>query len=134
MRWSKLKARIESRFAASVSGRVELRDTWYRTTGQMGGRGWISVDGEEIHSFSDAKWWREVYLRNRDIEQSWEDAEAALKATGLFSRNSFYEALYFYLNASLEDAMDSQDPIVRGLAMLDRKLGKRRLRALQPGI
>lgn len=44
-------ARVESFFAPSVKRRVELRDTWSRTTGRMGGRGWITLDGEEIGCF-----------------------------------------------------------------------------------
>ena len=130
MRWSKLKSRVEGFFAPSVAGREELRDPWYRSTGQMVGRGWMTLDGEEIGSFSDAKWWKEHWRRRQQYGETWEDVEIGLHEAGLLSRNDFYEALYRYLEISLEDAMASENPIARGLAMLDGRLGKRRLRTL----
>ena len=97
----------------------------------MYGRGWITLDGEEIGSFSDARWWRENWKRRRITGESWREAEIALREAGVLSRNDFYEALYLYLETSIEDAVNSDHPIVRGLAMLDGRLGKRRLQALR---
>ena len=91
----------------------------------------MTLDGEEIGSFSDANRWRENWKRRRTSGESWQEAEIALREAGVLSRNDFYEALYSYLNTSIEDAISSDHPIVRGLAMLDRRLGKRRLSALR---
>ena len=35
-----------------------------------------------------------------------------------------------YLNTAFDEALDSSDPVLQGLAMLDRRLGKRRLREI----
>ncbi len=130
MRWSKLKSRVESQFAPSVVGHVELRDTWYRTTGHLSGRGWITIDGQDVQSFSDAGWWKKFYERRQELAGSWEEAESALLAEGILSRNNFYEALYRSLEVSVDKALEEPNPIVRGLAMLDMRLGKRRLENL----
>jgi len=131
MRWSKLKSRVESQFAPAVVGHVELRDTWYRNTGQSMGRGWITIDGQDVQSFSDATWWMGFYLRRRDLAESWDEAEVALHSAGVLSRNDFYEALYRSLEVSVNNALEDPNPIVRGLAMLDRRLGKRRLSSIE---
>jgi hypothetical protein len=90
----------------------------------------MTLDGEEIGSFSDASWWRQLSVRRKDLGESWEEAESALQQHGALSRNDFYEALYLYLGAAISESIESDHPIVRGLAMLDRRLGKRGLRKL----
>jgi len=59
MQWSKLKSRIERFFAASVSGRVEVRTTSYRHAHDWEGRGWITLDGEKIGNICTRKYWVE---------------------------------------------------------------------------
>ena len=91
----------------------------------------MTLDGEEIGSFSDAKWWRENWKRRKMLGESWKEAGAALRDAGELSRMDFHEALYSYIGVAIGDAISSPDPIVRGLAMLDARLGKRRLRELR---
>ncbi len=52
MMWSKLKQRIEERFADSLAGRVEVLSTYYRHGGwDNDGRGWLTFDRREIANF-----------------------------------------------------------------------------------
>lgn len=132
MRWTKLKKRVEAGFAPAVAGRIELRDTWYRNSGRSAGRGWLTIDGNEVGSFSDARWWRELYARIHGSKQSWQRAESELRAGGALSRNDFHEALHLFLGCRVEEALESENPIARGLALLDGRFGKRRLRAFSP--
>ena len=51
MKWSKLQARFEQLLAPALRGRLKIHVTAYRET--MGfdiGRGWITIDGEEVLS------------------------------------------------------------------------------------
>jgi hypothetical protein len=147
--WSKLKKTIEGFFAPSVSGRVTLHSTWYRSTGRFAGRAWISIDGEEVGDFSDARWslkhW-ELSTAIREINKStnYRDAETrsgyiaageaaadTLHRSGVLSRNDFYEALLQYPNLSIEEAVASGLPLFRAFAVLDRRLGKRRLESFE---
>lgn len=50
-RWSQLKKAVESHFADKVRGRVELRAAGYRRAYEQEGRGYITLDGEEIWTF-----------------------------------------------------------------------------------
>ncbi|MCC0627812.1 MULTISPECIES: hypothetical protein [unclassified Clostridioides] len=47
---------------------------------------------------------------------------------GCFSEFDFYEAVNICLNTSIEDAIKSYNILVRSLVMLDKRLGKRRLK------
>ena len=63
--------------------------------------------------------------------------EAAFKAgqtileDGLFDQRDFYAAFQEFDNQSMETSLSSENPIVRIFALLDRRLGKRRLAALE---
>jgi hypothetical protein len=50
---------------------------------------------------------------------------------GLFDQRDFYMAFQKFDNQSIEASLSSENPIVRIFALLDRRLGKRRLTALE---
>jgi hypothetical protein len=107
MKWSKLKQQIEDRFADSVRGRMAIHITRYGPgVSSMMTRGWLTWDGEEIFNFSTIEW---------------------LLDRAPFSRFDFIDALESYLNLSIEDAVSSANALIRAIAMLDRRVGKRRL-------
>lgn len=47
---------------------------------------------------------------------------------GFFNEFDFYEAVNICLNISIEDAIKSYNILVKSLVMLDKRLGKRRLK------
>jgi len=53
MRWSKLKQQLESRFAPSVRGRVELFQTRYRHAHDSLGEAWLTLDGIRAYSWGE---------------------------------------------------------------------------------
>jgi hypothetical protein len=48
MAWTRLKAKIEERFAGSLGGRVSIHMTSYRGAVSEGGRGWLLIDHTEL--------------------------------------------------------------------------------------
>ena len=50
---------------------------------------------------------------------------------GCFDNSFFYEAFHEFDNQSIEKSLVSENPLVRIFALLDRRLGKRRLLALE---
>lgn len=52
--------------------------------------------------------------------------DTALKL-GIFSEHAFYRAFEEFDNQSIEDSLNSENMIVRIFAILDRRVGKRRL-------
>ncbi|HEU4554414.1 MAG TPA: hypothetical protein VFS25_16320 [Chitinophaga sp.] len=140
MQWSKLKHTIESRFADSISGRVELFTTAYRKPRSTDGRGWITIDKEQIVDFCTIKsWWkfgayyhkatRTNCLTHRATEDN-ERSAGKLAEEGEFSRYDLHVCCWEYLNMTVEEGLEHKSPIINSLAVLDKRLGKRRLAAL----
>jgi hypothetical protein len=142
MRWSKLKQRIEDGFAQSVRGRVEIWTTRYRHAHDQEGEAWITIDGQRLHSMGSMTYFIEEWkMQGRPDYRAGErrarplhevkDALHAKGAMGLWSVNS---ALFDYLSMSIEDVLSSDVALVRGIGMLDRRLGKRRLGAIDTSL
>ena len=111
MQWSKLKKRFEDRLADCLRGRLRIHLTEYRTNSMDVGRGWMTLDGEEVCSIQIPS-----FYDDHIIFESW--------------HFDFGRAIGEYLTMSVEDALASPHPTVQALAFLDRKLGKRRLRQI----
>ena len=145
MQWSKLKKSIEYFFADSVKDRVELRSTRYHKSHDHEGRGYIVVDNEEIISFCSITAWRqERELLRSLVEISgnpdhrnpvqrdgyWQTVDQTmdiLNKQGIYTQYKFYDSLNEYLSISIDDAVESNNLIIRSIAILDRRLGKRRI-------
>lgn len=142
MVWSKLKKNIENNFSQSLQNRVKVYTTSYGTNidvQDLYNRGWITVDGEEVVNFStpDA-----FFLHGDDCNATTPDTYSAvakeyesrtpgrLAEKGEFSTYDLARCCYAFLSMSIEDAMGHPSPIIQTLAVLDQRLGKRRLALL----
>jgi hypothetical protein len=117
MRWSKLKQQVEARFAEGVRGRVELRTTRYEKAHDRYGRSWITVDGREILNMANFLVWQAVN----------DERDPARFEAGAFAGYELPLAMREYLKLSIDDAIRSPHPLIRALAVLDRRAGRRRL-------
>jgi hypothetical protein len=112
MAWSRLKAKIEDLFAESLRGRVTIHMTSYRGGVSEGGRGWLLIEQTEVPLAT--------------IQPS-----SSEPGPGAHNQWSLHDALTGYLDLPLAAALTSSDPVQRGLALIDRRLGRRRFEALQ---
>ncbi len=145
MQWTQLKKRIENGFARSVQGRVSVHAARYRHSHDSEGRGWITLDKREIASFATlghwmAEWKLQTALReankcadyndpaqNAGYHDAQRQANAVLLRQGSMTYDNLYYELEGYLNLSIEQALDDDSVVMRALAVIDRRLGKRRL-------
>jgi len=127
MRWSQLKHRTESMFADGVRGRVRLYTAHYR-----GGfsfihgverHSWITVDGRPIVNMH-----RHQYVDG--VSSDYGDPRRF--GMGLYTWWDLPAAAWEYLTLSIDDAMATQKTVIRAFAVLDRRLGRRRLVTLDP--
>ncbi|HEU4557949.1 MAG TPA: hypothetical protein VFS20_08875 [Longimicrobium sp.] len=132
MDWNQLKKRYEALLAPSLQARVKVHATLYRKPATTDGRAWITVDGEQIHSMgdvaSDADHRRRAEMTAR-MEAASPDVsplELIRQPEQFFSHWDFREALRECVDSGMDDLLESQWPLTRALAMLDRRLGKRR--------
>jgi len=134
MRWSKLKQTVESRFATDIQARVAVHLTSYRHAHDGLGRGYITLDGREVASYC---YWTAVRNGGIGFDETWVEgvripnqAEFPLAERGPMGPQDFARVLVEYLSLPLEKALRYPNHLIRALAMLDARLGRRRLRAL----
>lgn len=150
MKWSQLKTRIEDNFAASVHGRVEVWTTRYRHAHDQDGEAWITFDGQRVASLATYSYEIEARQVRKEIRAAsgcvdyrnpehrenyyaaYDQADQIVNHQGLYPLWEFNDTLFAYLNLSIDDVLRSTDPLTKALGMLDRRLGKRRLRDFDP--
>jgi hypothetical protein len=109
MQWTKVQKRFEELVAPSLRGRVRVHVTAYgETRGLDVGRGRITVDREEVVSVQIPS----SYTKHMNFSLDTLD---------------FGRAVGSYVDLSVSAARSSPDPLLRGLAFLDKRLGKRSL-------
>jgi hypothetical protein len=133
MRWSKLKKTIEDKFADCVKGRVQLYTTRYTSGSYFMVRGWITLDGKEIANFSTPDNYKKYGWNTPDINEripAEERTSGKAVEKGEFFRWDFVVACFDYLNANIDEAFASDNPIIKSFAVLDKRFGKRRLQLI----
>ena len=63
-----------------------------------------------------------------------EQMELGALNKGGFDQFTFYDAFHAYQNNSIDDSLISTDPVVRLFAILDKRVGKRRLLKTLPNV
>jgi hypothetical protein len=117
--WSKKMRIFQDRLAPSLKVRLSIKTAGYRNAYEERGRTWIEYDGKEILSFCDFRFenrWREL---GGDFD--------AVNADGVCSKQDFGIALGQFIDSKIDEALASENRLVRALAMVDRRLGRRSL-------
>lgn len=132
--WSGIRKKLESEYLAkSLQGHIQYYATTYSRSHDHEGRAAIRYDGKEI--IKGCYWYNwtkagqfpkdEKYERRMRGENAFMD-DTALKL-GVFDQRSFYAAFQEFDQQSIEKSLKSENLIVRIFAVLDRRVGKRRL-------
>ena len=138
--WSKIRYKLENEYLAeSLRGHIRYFATSYNKYPDHEGRASILLDGKEIIEGSYGEQWSKVHLLPED-----ENFELRIRRLGefpimddvslqfgQFDQSCFYKAFYEFDNQSIEKSLSSENAIVRVFAILDRRIGKRRLRAMK---
>ncbi len=132
--WSGIRKKLETEYLArSLRGHIQYYATSYRQSPDQEGRAAIRYDGKEIIKGCYWNNWMKAHLFPKDekyerrmrVENAYMD-DTALRL-GVFDQRSFYRAFEKFDNQSIEKSLKSDDLIVRIMAVLDRRVGKRRL-------
>ncbi len=124
MPWSKQKARVEALFAPALRGRVALHRTSYRAGYELSARAWITFEGATI-------WECRTTRVNPADPAPFGEALDPLDESPL-TPHDFDQAIADYPDLTIDEALASTSPIVRALAFLDRRFGKRRFSTVAP--
>jgi hypothetical protein len=150
MPWRQLTTSLRERLAPELRARVSLHQARYRYTREEVGRVWLALDGREVMQFDTSSYVRrraelagELRAANGlrpygdpgGLPEYLEADQAAvdiLRRAGQYDDYSALADLEAYLSLPIEAALASPSPLLRGLAVLDQRVGKRRLRAMAP--
>jgi hypothetical protein len=129
-------ARVRGLWAPSLADQLDLHITRYRYTKEEDGRVWFTWRGTEVAGFDDATfWWRVLPLSEQlrtigdDVNDSWDRAIQTAQLEGKTDVSRFSASVDDYLSMPIGSALASNDPVVRGMAVVDRRSGKRSLTA-----
>lgn len=150
MQFSIIKKRVEQLLAPSLQGRIAFHAAVYRIQDSPS-RVWMTFDGEEILGADDFRFEREVdrryALRAAQLPEKpdgalWQsdwleqshalsaEIERQVKQDGYLENYEMQQDLLEYPNLAFEQALVHPHPFIRGIARLDRRLGKRRFLSL----
>ncbi|WP_329469623.1 SF0329 family protein [Exiguobacterium sp. 9-2] len=146
MQFSIIKKRVEQLLAPSLQGRIAFHAAVYRIQDSPS-RVWMTFDGEEILGADDFNFEREVdrryalqaaQLPEKPAGLLWQsdwlkqshalsaEIERQVKQDGYLENYEIQQDLLQYPNLAFEQALVHPHPFIRGIARLDRRLGKRR--------
>src|SRR5262245_60161222 len=123
MKWSKLKKLVEAGFAPSVRGHVHVHSTENRPRGEAYDVGWIEIDKKAVGVFK-------CFLYYHPDGEERPTPAGQFARPGEFSRHDLHSACWYIVHAGVDNASESNEPILVSLAVLDRRVGKRRLRRM----
>ena len=132
--WSKTKQALESRLAEGLKGRVKFNYAVYRMDGKCPTECQvlsILVDGESwFHT--NQRFWIEKYKTRPEPEDN-----DIIRETGLVENywGGVMKHVHQYLNVlSIEEAIAHENYFIRLLAVLDARLGKRKVKELADNV
>lgn len=139
MRWSQLKKQLHDRISRNVVASIDLNQTRYRHSHDEEGEFWISFRGSRIFSTGSLSYLSSLAAltaKNRADgarpAQAYELAWPEMDASGLYLLEQMNKDLFCSLSLTVEEMLDHNNPVVRALAIIDARYGKRRLAMLNP--
>ena len=139
--WSGIRKRMESEYLAeSLKGDISYFATSYSRSPDHEGRAAIRYDGKEVIKGGYYQNWTkaasfpkdEKYEKRISEEFAFMD-DTAIKL-GVFDQTCFYNAFDEFDNQSIEKSLYSDNLLVRIFAVLDRRVGKRKLISMKETI
>jgi hypothetical protein len=137
MRWTKLRQIVEGRVAELLRERVRLESTHYHRAHDDEGRAAIVIDGVQVWAMGCMAAHGEAHIVYRELREreglrgqpAHELVGAVTRRGALHNQYEFHRAVWDYTQMSIDDALACDDAIIRSLAYMDARIGKRRLLA-----
>ena len=137
--WSGLNKQLSETLCDELKNRITYFLTRYHSVHDSYGRAAIRLDGKELVIFS----WIETHFQERDItalykadgNTPYDEMEAQMKpawdADCVYSEMNFLDAALQFRNMSIQEALKSENYIIKIFAILDKRVGKRTLAQLR---
>ncbi len=137
--WAGLNKWLREHLCDGLEGRITYFLTRYHKVHNSYGRGAILLDGKELVCFS----WIEMYhqewdvsaqfhkSRSRDWDELYDEMKPKWDANCTYSDMDFLDAALKFRSLSIQDALNSDNYIIKVLAILDKRVGKRTLQEIK---
>lgn len=137
--WSSLNKRLKESLCDELKARITYFYTRFREAHDALRCAAIRLDGKELIRFK----WINMYEQENDISElikqgihlSFDKIDEMMKPkwdeNGTYSGGDFFRSAADFLNLSIADALVSDDYIVKILAILDKRVGKRTLEKIR---
>ena len=141
MKWSKLKSRVKDRVCPELRDRIDFHITRYRKATDNGIEAWITFDGNKI--FGAGNYHRSVpgaveWHRRKKEGMTVADAEMLrMEIIDMLDRRELHDneqlvgSMRAYLDMAVSDALKSDNPFIKALAIIDRRVGSRTLKKVE---
>lgn len=131
--WSKMRYKLENEYLAySLRGHIRYFVTTYSKSPDRNGRAAILLDGREVIEGCYYDMWINPPMMS--AEECWASF-AVMDNThvkyGMFDQHCFYNAFTEFDNQSIEKSLESENMLIRIFAVLDRRVGKRKLEKMR---
>lgn len=132
MTWSGIRSKLEKEcLAKNLRGRIRF----FCTSDPVIETECVEVyfDGKAFFRTTQNKYWdkwwenKNKYADKMKIDELYRFIDKESAYSGCFLIRHFREAAMNYMNQPIENSLDSESPLVRMFAVLDRRVGKRRL-------
>lgn len=149
-RWSKAKKKLDGFICDSLKDRVQYHVTNYRKAHDQLGRAFITVDKVEVWNMCSIKSETAVYRKDDEIrrrlsvEYDCENQEQnhrvdtlayeETEAEGIFSQFAFMDYVREFCNLPIEGSLHSDNILIKIIALMDRRVGKRTLEQMKESI
>lgn len=139
--WSGMRHKLENDYLSeSLKGHIRYFATSYSKCPDHEGRAAIMLDGKEIISGGYYNNWAKAHLFPKDekyeerMSREMPFIDDTAVQLGVFDQRCFYEAFNIFDNQSINESLKSDNMLVRIFAILDRRVGKRKLLAMKEAI
>lgn len=139
--WSAIRKKLEEDYLCpALRGRIQYFITKYRESHDQRGRAAIRFDGVEVLKSSYVEYIKQFCRNEEKLEKTQPDMPGReqeellwimTESDGCIDEIVFYNAFDEFDNQSIEKSLCSKHPLVRVFALLDRRVGKRRLLAMR---
>lgn len=132
--WSGIRHKLETKYLApSLRGHIQYFATSYSKSPDHEGRAAIRYNGKEIikgnywNQYVKAHLFPKDDTYDRRMRESFPFIDNTALELGVFDQRCFYQAFEEFDNQNIDKSLSSDNLIVRIFAILDRRVGKRRL-------
>jgi hypothetical protein len=128
--WSKLKSRVKEFICPELRKRIDIHVTSYRRSHGVAEKAWITVDGERVATYSwyQSQW--KMASKGRAGEFFDRTTETHIRPRATMTRAEVWlpqevgNVLSEYPQVTIQAALRSPNPLVRALAIVDRRTSR----------